>query len=129
MEILDSLVREEENSVMKRFYVPKVALGAFIGRGRGGLNKIEGVSKCRVVISDEDKVHEGQTHAVVRAVEVRGTPTQVALGYKLALQRLDEALQTTPDEDAAREAVRESGLDIDEARKKKKPKAMMRDHA
>jgi len=121
--LLEALVREDENSSMKRFYCPKVVMGAFIGKGRGHLNKIEGVSKCRIVISDEQKVHEGQTHAVVQAVEVHGTPTQVALGYKLALQNLDAALQCAPDVDEAKLAVRESGLDIDDARRtRKKPK-------
>ena len=121
--LLESLVREDENSSMKRFYCPKVVLGAFIGKGRGHLNKIERVSKCRVVISDEQKVHEGQTHAVVQAVEIHGTNAQVALGYRLALQNLDAALQSAPDVDEAKLAVRESGLDIeDERRKTKKPK-------
>lgn len=116
---IENLVREYENRAMKRFYCPKIVLGAFIGRGYGHVKKIEGISKCKIVISDVDKVHEGSTHEVVRAIEVTGTPAQVSLGYKLALQQLDEAMKTAPDADEMKDDLRRNGFDIDEERKKK----------
>jgi len=117
---IENLVREYENRAMKRFYCPKIVLGAFIGRGYGHVKKIEGISKCKIVISDVDKVHEGSTHEVVRAIEVTGTPAQVSLGYKLALQQLDEAMKTAPDADEMKADLRRgTGFDIDEERKKK----------
>jgi hypothetical protein len=117
---IENLVREYENRAMKRFYCPKIVLGAFIGRGYGHVKKIEGISKCKIVISDVDKVHEGSTHEVVRAIEVTGTPAQVSLGYKLALQQLDEAMKTAPDVDEMKAGLRRNvGFDIDEERKKK----------
>lgn len=116
---IENLVREYENRAMKRFYCPKIVLGAFIGRGYGHVKKIEGISKCKIVISDVDKVHEGSTHEVVRAIEVTGTPAQVSLGYKLALQQLDEAMKTAPDADEMKADLRRNGFDIDEERKKK----------
>jgi len=116
---IENIVREYENRAMKRFYCPKIVLGAFIGRGYGHVKKIEGISKCKIVISDVDKVHEGSTHEVVRAIEVTGTPAQVSLGYKLALQQLDEAMQTAPDADEMKADLRRNGFDIDEERKKK----------
>jgi hypothetical protein len=56
----------------------------------------------------------------VRAIEVTGTPAQVSLGYKLALQQLDEAMKTAPDVDEMKAGLRRNvGFDIDEERKKK----------
>ena len=123
-ELIESLVRETENRTSKRFFCPKAYLGAFIGRGYGHVHKIEGVSKCKIVISDEDKVHEGNEHSVVRAIEVTGTPMQVSLGYKLALQTLDEALASAPDAEELKAELKETsgGFDLDAERAKKKAK-------
>ena len=124
VELIESLVRETENRTSKRFFCPKAYLGAFIGRGYGHVHKIEGVSKCKIVISDEDKVHEGNEHSVVRAIEVTGTPMQVSLGYKLALQTLDEALASAPDAEELKAELKETsgGFDLDAERAKKKAK-------
>ena len=70
-------------------------------------------------------MHEGNEHAVVRAIEVRGTPAQVNLGYKLALQQLDEALQTAPDAEEIKDELKmvSGGFDLDaERRALKKPR-------
>ena len=125
LRLIDALSRETENQTSRRFFCPKVFLGAFIGRGYGHVKKIEGLSKCKIVISDEEKVHEGNEHAVVRAIEVRGTPAQVNLGYKLALQQLDEALQTAPDAEEIKDELKmvSGGFDLDaERRALKKPR-------
>jgi len=123
--LIESLVRETERRTSKRFFCPKAYLGAFIGRGYGHVHKIEGVSKCKIVISDEDKVHEGNEHSVVRAIEVTGTPMQVSLGYKLALQTLDEALASAPDAEELKAELKETsgGFDLDAERAKKKAKS------
>jgi len=130
VELIEALVRETKNQTSKRFYCPRAFLGAFVGRGRGHVKKIEGVSKCKIVIADVDKVHEGNEHAVVRAIEVTGTPTQVSLGYKLALQNLDEALKTTPgaDVDWVKAELKDTtGFDVDEERARVKRRKELKD--
>ena len=118
--LVEMLVKESENRAMKRFYCPKIVLGAFIGRGYGHVRKIEGVSKCKVTIAEVDKIHEGSMFEVVRAIDITGTPAQVSLGYKLALKQLDEAMQTAPDVEQLREEMKERGIELEEPRKKKK---------
>ena len=130
VELIEALVRETKNQTSKKFYCPRAFLGAFLGRGRGNAKKIEGVSKCKIVIADVDKVHEGNEHAVVRAIEVTGTPAQVSLGYKLALQNLDEALKTTPgaDVDWVKAELKDAtGFDVDEERARVKRRKEMAD--
>lgn len=130
VELIEALVRETKNQTSKKFYCPRAFLGAFLGRGRGNAKKIEGVSKCKIVIADVDKVHEGNEHAVVRAIEVTGTPAQVSLGYKLALQNLDEALKTTPgaDVDWVKAELKDAtGFDVDDERARVKRRKEMAD--
>ena len=130
VELIEALVRETKNQTSKKFYCPRAFLGAFLGRGRGNAKKIEGVSKCKIVIADVDKVHEGNEHAVVRAIEVTGTPAQVSLGYKLALQNLDDALKTTPgaDVDWVKAELKDAtGFDVDEERARVKRRKEMAD--
>jgi len=130
VELIEALVRETKNQTSKRFYCPRAFLGAFVGRGRGHVKKIEGVSKCKIVIANVDKVHEGNEHAVVRAIEVTGTPAQVSLGYKLALQNLDEALKTTPgaDVDWVKAELKDAtGFDVDEERARVKRRKELKD--
>ena len=125
--LIDILTREAENQTSKKFYCPKVFLGAFIGRGYGNVRKIEGLSKCKIVISSEDKVHEGDTYAVVRAIEVTGTPAQVSLGYKLALQNLDDALKTAPDAEEIKEELKSAtSFDLDAERANKRSRRDVR---
>ena len=130
VELIEALVRETKNQTSKKFYCPRAFLGAFLGRGRGNAKKIEGVSKCKIVIADVDKVHEGNEHAVVRAIEVTGTPAQVSLGYKLALQNLDDALKTTPgaDVDWVKAELKDAtGFDVDDERARVKRRKEMAD--
>ena len=130
VELIEALVRETKNQTSKKFYCPRAFLGAFLGRGRGNAKKIEGVSKCKIVIADVDKVHEGNEHALVRAIEVTGTPAQVSLGYKLALQNLDEALKTTPgaDVDWVKAELKDAtGFDVDDERARVKRRKEMAD--
>jgi len=125
--LIDILAREAENQTSKRFYCPKVFLGAFIGRGYGNVRRIEGLSKCKIVISSEDKVHEGDAYAVVRAIEVTGTPPQVNLGYKLALQNLDDALKTAPDAEEIKEELKSNtSFDLDAERASKRSRRNIR---
>ena len=130
VELIEALVRETKNQTSKKFYCPRAFLGAFLGRGRGNAKKIEGVSKCKIVIADVDKVHEGNEHAVVRAIEVTGTPAQVSFGYKLALQNLDDALKTTPgaDVDWVKAELKDAtGFDVDDERARVKRRKEMAD--
>ena len=130
VELIEALVRETKNQTSKKFYCPRAFLGAFLGRGRGNAKKIEGVSKCKIVIADVDKVHEGNVHAVVRAIEVTGTPAQVSLGYKLALQNLDDALKTTSgaDVDWVKAELKDAtGFDVDDERARVKRRKEMAD--